>query len=80
MVIRGHNLLSLDYLFSEVPPGAEPGMLLEGGQMIYSGSDYGKAWQGGSQDKPLPRDIIRSAFEMGANIIAYARMIKTAAP
>lgn len=76
-VQRGHPLLSVVYIFSEVPPGAAPGMLLEGGHMVYSGSDYGTAWHGGYQAQPLSRDIIRGAFEMGANIITYAQMIKT---
>ena len=51
-------------------------MLLEGGHMVYSGSDYGCAWQGGHQDKPLSRDVIRSSLEMGTNIIVYAQMTK----
>jgi hypothetical protein len=77
VVRRGHSLLSALYLFSEVPQGAEPAMLLEGGQMVCSGSDYGCAWRGGYQDKPLPRDIIRNSFEMGANIVAYAHKLKS---
>jgi hypothetical protein len=76
IVQRGHPLLSALHVFSEVPPGAEPGMLLEGGHMIYSGSDYGCAWQGGRKDNPLSREIIRSAFEMGANIVAFAQTIR----
>jgi hypothetical protein len=77
VVQRGHSLLSALYFFSEVPQGAEPAMLLEGGQMVCSGSDYGCAWQGGYQDKPLPRDIIRNSFEMGANIIAHAHKVES---
>jgi hypothetical protein len=77
IVQRGHSLLSALYLFSEVPQGTEPAMLLEGGQMICSGSDYGCAWRGGYQDKPLSREIIRNSFEMGANIVAYARKAKS---
>ncbi len=76
---RGHPLLIAIHVFSEVPPGAEPGMLLEGGHMIYSGSDYGCAWQGGHQDHPLSRDIIRSSLEMGINIVVHAQMIKSSA-
>jgi hypothetical protein len=53
-------------------------MLLEGGQMVYSGSDYGCAWQGGLDDKPLSREIIRSSIEIGTNIIVYAQMMKGA--
>ena len=75
-VQRGHRLLSAAHVFADVPQGAEPGMLLEGGHMVYSGSDYGCAWQGGHQDHPLSRDIIRSSFEMGTNIITHAQMIK----
>ena len=54
-------------------------MLLEGRHMAYSGSDYGCAWQGGRQGDPLPRDVIRSAIEMGTNIVAYAHMVKAGA-
>ena len=78
VVQRGHPLLSAVHVFSEVPQGAEPPMLLEGGHMVYSASDYGCAWQGGHQDQPLSRDIIRSSLEMGANIIAYAGIMKAA--
>ena len=78
-VQRGHPLLSAVHIFSEVPPGAEPGMLLEGGHMVYSGSDYGCAWQGGRQAHSLSRDIIRGSFEMGANIIAYTQTMKAGA-
>ncbi|MBE0430690.1 MAG: DUF4159 domain-containing protein, partial [Dehalococcoidia bacterium] len=75
-VQRGHPLLSAVHVFSEVPQGAEAGMLLEGGNMVYSGSDYGCAWQGGHQNQPLSREIIRNAIEMGANVVAYARIAK----
>ena len=73
MVQRGHPVLSADNLFSEVPPGCEPGMLLEGGNMVCSSSDYGCAWQGGHSDKPLPREVIRSAFEIGINVVSQAK-------
>jgi hypothetical protein len=77
VVQRGHPLLSAVHVFSEVPPGAEPAMLLEGGHMVYSASDYGCSWQGGHQAQPLSREIIRGSFEIGTNIIAYAHMMKT---
>lgn len=73
IVQRGHLLLSAVHVFSEVPQGAEAGMLLEGGNMVYSGSDYGCAWQGGHRDLPLSREAIRNCMEMGANMVAYAR-------
>jgi len=78
IVQRGHPLLSAIHVFSEVPQGAEAGMLLEGGNMVYSGSDYGCAWQGGHQNLPLSREIIRNSVEMGANIVAYARTVNAA--
>jgi hypothetical protein len=74
IVKRGHSVLSATHVFSEVPQGSENGMLLEGGRMLYSGSDYGCAWRGGHTSQPLPRETIRAAFEFGANIAAYARM------
>lgn len=77
IVQRGHSLLSTVHIFSSVPDGAESGMLLEGGGMVYSGSDYGCAWQGGHQDNPLPRDIIRSSIEIGTNIAIHAHMLKS---
>ena len=78
IVQPGHSLLSTAHVFSAVPGGAEPnGMLLEGEHMVYSGSDYGCAWQGGHKDNPLSREIIRSSFEIGTNIITYAHMIKS---
>ena len=76
IVQRGHPLLSSCYVFSEVPQGMETAMLLEGGHMIYSGSDYGCSWQGGYKDKPLSRDNIRNSLEIGTNIVSYARSIK----
>ncbi len=72
-VHREHLLLRAAFVFSQPPPGIEAGMLLEGGRMIYSTADYGCAWQGGRPGSPLPREAIRSAIEMGANIIAFAK-------
>jgi len=73
MIKREHPLLSARNVFSEAPPGCESSaMLLEGGSMIYSGCDYGCAWSGGYSERPLSRETIRNAFEMGENFIAYA--------
>jgi hypothetical protein len=72
MVQRGHPLLTANYVFAEVPPGCEAPMLLEGGNMICSNSDYGCAWDGGHTDQPLSREVIRCATEIGANIVSYA--------
>lgn len=72
-VQRGHPLLSAAHTFSAIPKGAEAGILLEGGRMIYSANDYGCAWQGGYPDNPLPREAIRDCVEIAANIIVYGR-------
>jgi hypothetical protein len=77
VVQRGHPLLDCHHIFSTVPPGAKSeGLLMVDGQIIYSSYDYGCAWSGGYDNSPLPRDIIRGAFEMGVNIVAYANMMK----
>jgi hypothetical protein len=77
IVKRGHPLLSKLHVFSDVPPGAENGMLMAGGNVVYSGSDYGCAWQGGHQTEPLSREVIRASFEIGENILAYSHATKT---
>jgi hypothetical protein len=77
LVRRGHPLLDCHHIFSAVPPGAKSeGLLMVGGQIIYSNYDYGCAWSGGYSNSPLPRDTIRGASEMGINIVAYANMVK----
>ncbi len=77
IVKRDHPLLAADFVFSEVPAGCEPAILLEGGNMICNSSDYGCAWAGGYEKKPLPREAIRSATEIGCNIISYALRTKS---
>lgn len=76
VVQRGHRLLSAYHVFSEVPQGLDSAMLLEGGNMIYSGCDYGCALQGGHQTKPISRDNIRNSLEFGVNIVTYAQLVK----
>jgi len=72
-VRRGHSVLSRPNLFSSIPEGAATNnTLLEGGGMLYSGNDYACAWQGGYQDTPLSREVIRSSLEIGINIVEYA--------
>jgi hypothetical protein len=72
-VQRGHSILSRPNLFSSTPEGAAANsVLLAGGGMLYSGNDYACAWQGGYQDAPLSREVIRSSLEIGINIIEYA--------
>ncbi len=74
VVARGHVLLSVPNLFAELPAGAvSPGMLMQDGNLVYSGSDYACACTGGTAEHPLSREIIRSAFELMTNIVFYAQ-------
>jgi hypothetical protein len=77
VVQRGHPLLDCRHVFVGPPPGAQlEGLLMAGGRILYSSYDYGCAWNGGYGNNPLPRDTIRSAFEMGVNILTRATMLK----
>jgi hypothetical protein len=73
-VQRGHPALAARYLFASPPQGARgKSLLVEGGGLIYSDSDYGCAWNGGAADAPLPRGVIRDALELGVNLGLYRR-------
>jgi hypothetical protein len=71
-VQRAHPLLSINHVFAAAPDGCEAAMLLAGGNVVYSGSDYGCTWEGGHRDKPMLREQIRNALEFGANLAFYA--------
>jgi hypothetical protein len=71
------SILSNINLFSEIPQGVKLSVFLKNDVVIYSDNDYGCAWQGGHKGNPLSREVIRSTFEIGANIIEYAYQIKT---
>jgi hypothetical protein len=79
-VSREAPILSNINLFSEIPRGAKFGIFLKSDNVIYSDNDYGCAWQGGCNGNPLSREAIRSAFEIGANIIEYAYQTNTSVP
>lgn len=64
-------------VFSEVPQGIKSGVFLKGEGVIYTDNDYGCAWQGGHKGDPICREAIRSAFEIGTNIVDYAYQMKT---
>lgn len=69
----GHPLLTSHYVFSEPPVGAaESGVLMIADGLIYSGFDYGRAWNGCPEGKNLEREIIRSALEFSTNIAVFA--------
>lgn len=70
-VQRGHPLLSAAHMYSAPPQGADPGMILVGGNIVYTTSDYGCAWQGGREGQPLSREVIRNSIEITTNIITY---------
>jgi hypothetical protein len=76
-VSRNDPLLSNVNVFSEVPHGIKKGVFLKGDGIIYTDNDYGCAWEGGHEGAPLSREAIRSALEMGMNIVDYAYNMKT---
>jgi len=72
-VARGHPLLKIHHVFAATPAGlAGPAMLMEDQGMVYSDGDFGCIWAGGKGDKPVPREAIREALELGVNIAVYA--------
>lgn len=73
-VKTGHALLTDPWLFGAPPVGydADAGRLLAHEGVIVSLADYGSVWQGWRQGRLATRDEIRSAQELGANILTYA--------
>ncbi len=71
----GHALLANPNLFAALPAGYEtqgaPAMKAGGG-VILSMADYGCLWQGERRSGPASREDIRSALELGENILQYA--------
>jgi Domain of unknown function (DUF4159) len=71
-VDRAHPLMTARHVFGEPPAGARTtARVLEADGMLYSDADYGCAWQGGANDRPLPRATIRDALEFGVNLAVY---------
>jgi hypothetical protein len=73
-VDRRHPLFLARHVFARVPrPEPEGSALVAGNGLVLSGADYGCAWQGGTDEEPLPRQAIREALEFGVNLAVYAR-------
>lgn len=72
---RSHPVLSSRHVFGELPLAAkkDDAPLVEGGGLVLCTADLGCAWQGGGQAKPLSRDVIRAATELGVNLAVFAR-------
>ena len=71
----GHYLLMDPYLFAAPPPGFEAqgmGEILVRDGVIFSTSNYGRLWQGEIREGTASRELIRSGFEWGTNIVSYA--------
>jgi hypothetical protein len=72
-VDRGHEVLKIHHLFAAVPVGLDgQAVLMEDQGMLYSDGDFGCMWAGGKGDRPMPREAIREALELGVNIALYA--------
>ncbi len=74
-VDRSHPILSSRHVFGEAPLAAkkDDAPLADGNGLVLSTVDLGCTWQGGGQAKPLSRDVIRTALELGVNLAVYAR-------
>ena len=73
-VEMGHPLFNVYHLFATPPAGLNGhAVILEDKGIIYSDGDYGCVWSGGREDKLMPRDVIRSALELGINIAVYSQ-------
>jgi hypothetical protein len=64
----GDPLLDARYPFSEPPAGAGEGDVVAAGRFVLSQRDYGCAWAGTHEKKPLPRETVRTALEWGVNL------------
>lgn len=77
----GHPLLSTPHLFATPPAGFETqgtSALWAGDGVIFSTADYGCLWTGERRNGAASREEIRSAFEFGENLVAYAQRRRTA--
>ena len=69
-VKREHPLLNQPHLFSQIPTGFQKeGKLLAGGAVILSTCLYGRLWNGECSDRIPSREEIRSATELGINLL-----------
>jgi hypothetical protein len=64
-----HPLFRARYVFGMPPDGVGGhAPLLGKGTVILNPNDYGCCWQGGTAAKPQPRETIRGALEIAANL------------
>jgi hypothetical protein len=76
---RTHPLFRAHYVFGRLPVGFwGEGTLLEDNGLVISYSSYGALWEGGTDDRPAQRGLIRDALEMGVNLAAYAEQRRCA--
>jgi hypothetical protein len=68
-----HPLYNARHLFAVAPDGAAGSApVLARDNVFLSPNDYGGCWQGGGSGKPLARETIRGAMELGVNLAWYA--------
>jgi hypothetical protein len=73
-VERWHPILIARHVFATPPlPVANGPALVEADGLVLTTADYGCAWSGGPSDRPLSRETIRAALELGVNLAVYAR-------
>jgi len=68
-----HAVFAARHVFGLAPEGVGGQAALIGREnVILNPNDYGCCWQGGMTQKPLSREVIRSATEFGENIAWFA--------
>ena len=65
------KLYTNPYLFRMPPEGIDEGSVIVGQNAVLCGSRTASRWNGYIDDKPMPRQDIRSNMEWGANILNY---------
>lgn len=72
-VENGHPVLSSLHKFSSPPAGVHGSdMMVAGDGVFYNDCDYGCLWEVGVGGYEGPRELIRSAMEMGVNVVVYS--------
>ena len=72
-VENGHPVLGSLHKFSSPPAGVRgTDMMVSGDGMFFNDCDYGCLWESGVTGNNRSRESIRSAVELGVNVVVYS--------